>query len=110
VGANQTLTLGYAGTSGAASGGIFTVAISGGTEGGAVKANAFKPLTSTGAIADNAELAATKVLKTAAATTDLGTDGTAEPAAGVITGTTAVTIDKDDTFAVTDNAITVTGV
>jgi hypothetical protein len=118
VNANQKLTLKYvADDNGVLSGGIFTVAVSGGTAGGAVKANAATPQTTNGAIADAAALAAAKVeaALTAGAVGDLGTGngGSGTDALdledGVITDSSAVTIDKADTFAVkADGAITVT--
>jgi hypothetical protein len=114
VTANQTLTLKLAGDDGVLSGAIFTLAVSGGTAGGAVKANAVTPKSSDGAIADAAALAAAKVEKAATATAagDLATGGaTTDAANGVITKTEAITIDKKDTFTVgAAGAITVTAV
>jgi hypothetical protein len=113
VAANQKLTLGYAGTSGAASGGIFTAAVTT-SAGGAVKANAVTPNSSTGSIGTGTILAAAKVENKAAASIgngDLGagdTPGTSEPADGVITNSATVTIDKADTFAVDDDVVKVT--
>jgi hypothetical protein len=113
-GATLTLALG-AGDDHVGSGGIFTAAIASGTAGGAVKANAFKPKASDGALANAGEVGEAKVEKavTAAAAGDLGTgDAAVEPAPGVITGaaTTGTTIDAADTFTVTAGAITVVNV
>jgi hypothetical protein len=122
VAANQKLTLKYVAgddDDGKLSGAIFTKAVSGGTAGGAVKANAATPKSSSGAIATSAVLAAAAVeaALTAGVSADgnLGTgddgSGTAlDLEDGVITGTTGTgtSIDTANTFTVgTDGAITV---
>jgi hypothetical protein len=121
-GKKLTLDLGPESGDYVASGGIFTVAVAGGTAGGAVKANAYTPKDGSGAFADADALADAKVLKLAAdAGTDFGvgdlgagaTPGESDPAAGVITGGEAggTTIDAADTFTVNaQNAIAATGV
>jgi hypothetical protein len=116
VAADQKLTLKLAGEDGVLSGGIFAKAVANGS-GSVVKANAATPLTTTGAIATSAALAASKVeaALTAGAVGDLGTgddgSGTAlDLEDGVITGTTGTgtSIDTAKTFTVgTDGAITV---
>ena len=102
-----------AGTNHVGSGGIFTKAVSGGSGNTVVKANAATPKSSDGAFGTADVLGSAAVENQAAsgvtATGNIGTGGSNPPASGTITASTGdVTIDKDDTFAVSDAAITVT--
>ncbi|MDR1786385.1 MAG: hypothetical protein LBR23_08020 [Spirochaetaceae bacterium] len=102
----KVLTLAYAGTSGAASGGIFTKA-GGITTVNAVKANAVEDTTALSP--DTAATLAEATISTSAGSTSAVKAAT--PASGTITGGSSGTdIDKNDTFAVSAAVITPTGV
>jgi hypothetical protein len=103
-----TLALG-AGDNHVGSGGIFTGAVSGGTGGTVVKANAVAVKGTSGALADVGTAGSAIVVKTESISgnSDLGT-GTAEPAAGTITGeaSSGTTIEANVAFEVTGAVIT----